>query len=352
MTVQDLLGLAQRDVDSGWLPACQLAVARHGEVVVFETFGEATNDTRFCMFSATKPLVASAAWLLLGEGTLLIDQPVASYVPEFDRDGFRDITVEHLLLHTSGFPNAPMSPHEGADPSRRRQRFEKWELEWAPGTRFEYHGQSAHWVLADMIGRLTGTDYRGFIEARITTPLGLPMLLGPPVGSQPEVAPLTWVGKAREAGEADTLAYRWDDPAVIAVGSPGAGAVATAAEMCRFYQALLHDDVGIWDPAILKDATSRIRSTFDDPLLGAPVNRSLGLVIAGDDGLHTMRYGAFAEGNSPRAFGHAGAHLQVAWADPDSGISFAYLTNGLDNDTMREGVRALKLSNLAAALAN
>lgn len=106
-------------------------------------------------------------------------------------------------------------------------------------------------------------------------------------------------------------------------------------------------------PVILADATSHIRCTFDDPLLGAPVNRSLGLVIAGDDGLHTMRYGAFAEGNSPRVFGHAGAHVQVAWADPATGISFAYLTNGLDTDTdtRREGVRGLRLSNLAAALA-
>ncbi len=350
MTVKDLLELARRDVDSGWLPACQLAVARHGDLVAFETVGEATNDTRFCIFSATKPLVASAAWLLLADGSLRIDQLVASYVPEFDRDGFREVTVEHVLLHTSGFPHASMSPDDGADPTRRRRRFATWELEWAPGSRFEYHGQSAHWVLADLIDRLTATDYRRFIQDRISTPLGLPMLLGPPLGSQPQVAPLTWAGKAIEAGGTDTLPYRWDDPVVIAAGSPGAGAVATAAEVAMFYQSLLHDHAGIWDPAILADATGRVRSTFKDPLLGAPVNRSLGLVIAGDDGLHTMRYGAFAEGNSPRAFGHAGAHVQVAWADPDSGISFSYLTNGLDSDTWREGVRGLKLSNLAAAL--
>ena len=120
--------------------------------------------------------------------------------------------------------------------------------------------------------------------------------------------------------------------------------------MALFYQALMANPGGLWDPDLLAEPTGRIRCTLPDPLMGVPVNRSLGLVIAGDDGLHVMRYGAFAEGNSPRAFGHAGMHVQVAWADPATGISFCYLTNGLDTDSGREGVRSLRLSNLAASL--
>ena len=350
MTIEDLLARARRDVESGWLPACQLAVVRHGELLAFDTFGSATNDTRFCIFSATKPLVASAIWILLSEGTLRAERPVADYVREFDRGGMRDVTVEQVLLHTCGFPNAPMWPEEGADRERRRRRLATWVLEWVPGTRFEYHAQSAHWVLAELIDQLSGIDYRRFIEERISAPLGLSRLLGCPVEALPEVAPMTWVGKAEGTEGAGDLSFRWDDPAVIASGAPGGGAIATAAEVALFYQALLHDEWDIWDPAVLSDATGHIRCTLKDPMLGAPVNRSLGLVIAGDDGLHTMRYGAFAEDNSPRAFGHAGAHVQVAWADPATGTSFAYLTNGLDSDTMREGVRGLKLSNLVARL--
>jgi CubicO group peptidase (beta-lactamase class C family) len=53
---------------------------------------------------------------------------------------------------------------------------------------------------------------------------------------------------------------------------------------------------------------------------------------------------------SPRAFGHAGAGGQIAWADPETGISFAYLTNGLDRHVLREGRRGVALSSRAAAL--
>ena len=99
----------------------------------------------------------------------------------------------------------------------------------------------------------------------------------------------------------------------------------------------------------LSDAVYR-RSTLPDPLLGAPVNRTIGLVVAGDDGKHTMRYACFGAGVSPRAFGHAGAHGQVAWADPGTGLAFAYLQNGVDRDVMREGARAVIVASKAAEL--
>jgi hypothetical protein len=43
-----LLDAARQDVESGWLPSCQIAVARHGELVAFEAFGAATTTTRLC----------------------------------------------------------------------------------------------------------------------------------------------------------------------------------------------------------------------------------------------------------------------------------------------------------------
>ena len=86
-SVDELLDTARADVDSGWLPSCQLAVARDGELVAFETFGDATNDTRYCIFSCTKPIVASAVWLLIGEGRLDPARRVADYIPEFAANG-------------------------------------------------------------------------------------------------------------------------------------------------------------------------------------------------------------------------------------------------------------------------
>jgi CubicO group peptidase (beta-lactamase class C family) len=345
-TVDELLTRAQRDVDRGWLPACQLAVARDGRVEVLATFGDATDETRFCVFSATKPLVASAIWLLLADGSLDTGRFVADYVPEFATNGKDVVTVEQVLLHTSGFPNAPMLAEEGADPARRRARFEDWRLEWEPGTRFEYHGTSAHWVLADLIERLAGSDFRDFIEQRVCRPLGLPRVLGLPPSDQRDIAPLVTVGE----GAPDAITTALSQPATRAAGVPGGGAIMTAAHLARFYQALLHNDAGLWDDDVLADARTNIRCTYDDPLMGVPVNRTLGLVVAGDHGKHILRYAIFGEGNSPGSFGHAGAHGQVAWCDPATGISFVYLTNGCDADVMREGIRGNRLATIAAEL--
>jgi CubicO group peptidase (beta-lactamase class C family) len=84
--------------------------------------------------------------------------------------------------------------------------------------------------------------------------------------------------------------------------------------------------------------------------MGVAANRTVGLVLAGDDGLHELRYAIFGKQCSPGAFGHAGAHAQIAWADPATGISFAYLTNGIDRDMMREAIRGNGLSTLASEL--
>src|SRR5205807_1034324 len=68
--VDALLERAHREVDEGLLPGCQVALAMNGEVEVFESYGDATPDTRYVVFSCTKPIVASAVWLLLAEGAV------------------------------------------------------------------------------------------------------------------------------------------------------------------------------------------------------------------------------------------------------------------------------------------
>jgi CubicO group peptidase (beta-lactamase class C family) len=349
MDLQPLLDAARADVENGWLPACQLAFARDGQLVAFEAFGEATTDTRFCVFSVTKPLVASVIWQLLGEGRLQTADPVSDHIPEFAKNGKEAVTVEQVLLHTSGFPNAPMRPDAGADPARRRERLASWYLEWEPGSRFEYHAGSAHWVLAELIAGHTGEDFRDAVYERVCRPLGLPRLLGIAEDEQTGIAALSAVGEAVGREDENHL-FNYDRPDVVAAGIPGGGAVATAADIATFYQALMNDRLGLWDPAVLDDATSNVRCVLPDPMLGVPVNRTLGLVVAGDDGQHVRRYAAFGRQCSPRAFGHAGAHGQVAWADPGTGISFAYLTNGIDADMMREGFRSYILSTLASEL--
>src|SRR5207248_2114667 len=145
--VDDLVKRAQREVDEGLLPSCQLALALDGEVVVFETLGEATDDTRYNVFSATKPFVASVMWQLIAEG-FDVTTRVAELVPEFGTNAKDVVTVEQVMLHTSGFPHAPLEPPAWATREGRLERFAEWRLNWAPGTAYEYHATSAHWVLA------------------------------------------------------------------------------------------------------------------------------------------------------------------------------------------------------------
>ena len=346
-----LLAAAERLVTSGTTPACQLAVARDNEVVCFETFGAATDATRFCVFSATKPIVASAAWLLIGDGLLDPARPVSHYVPEFATNGKERITVEQVMLHTSGFPNAALDAVEGGDTVTRVKRFTEWELEWEPGSRFEYHGTSAHWVLAELIERCTGSDFRDFIDERVCAPNRLPRVLGLLEEEQEDIADCVALGtRPDDAATPPVDGLALNRPEVRAAGVPGGGAIATAATMARFYQTLLNDPYDVWDADVLRDAKTNVRCTFTDPLMNVGANRTLGLVVAGDDGLHQFRYAMFGRDNSPGSFGHAGAFCQVAWADPETGISFSFLKNGMQADMMADAVRVIPVTDAAAAL--
>jgi CubicO group peptidase (beta-lactamase class C family) len=204
--VEVLLERARKEVDEGLLPSAQLALARDGEVVVNEAFGDATTDTRYVIFSCTKGIVAGAVWLAFGDGVLAPEQKVTEVFPEFGANGKDIVTVEQLLMHTSGFPRAPMGPDVWSDRQKRIQRMADWRLNWEPGTRCEYHPTAAHWVLAELLERATGTDYRQFIRQRIAEPLGLEgMRVGVPVEEQDGIATLVATGEPPDPDEVERL---------------------------------------------------------------------------------------------------------------------------------------------------
>jgi CubicO group peptidase (beta-lactamase class C family) len=359
--LEALLDRVQQDVDARRLPSCQLALARDGQVAVWRAFGNAPVESRYVIFSATKAVVAGAVWILIGEGSLDVSRTVASLIPEFAANGKDAITVEQVMLHTSGFPRAPFGSLEWDDRERRLARFSKWRCNWEPGTRYEYHPTSAHWVLAEIIERLTGGDFRAFIRERILDPLGLAGLqVGVPIAQQGDINDLVLTGEPTPPDELEAAIgirelpltdvtpdalMSFNQPEVRAVGVPGGGGVSTAADLALFYQALLADPVAIWKPEVLADATANVRNRMPD-WMGTPANRSLGLIIAGDDG----KAGARGMGHtvSPRAFGHNGAGGQIAWADPATGLSFCYVTNGLDQDELRQWRRTTGIGSRAA----
>jgi len=338
-----LFARVQQDVDAGRLPSCQIALARDGRVAVARAFGAATPDSRYVIFSATKAVVAGAMWILIGEGLVDVARPVASLVPEFAPNGKEAITIEW------------------DDRVQRLARFSSWRCNWEPGSRFEYHPTSAHWVLAEIIERSTGTDFRTFVRERVLDPLGLVGLqIGVPVDQQGDITDLVLTGEAATADELEAAIgvrslpltevtpdalMSFNRPEVRAVGVPGGGGVSTAADLALYYQALLHDPAGIWKPEVLADATANVRNRLPD-YMGTPANRSLGLVIAGDDGRRAAR--GMGHTVSARAFGHNGAGGQIAWADPDSGLSCCYLTNGLDQHELRQWRRTTGIASRAA----
>ena len=375
--VEALLDRAGREVRDGLLPSAQVAIARNGKIAAMKTFGRAvqggtdspaTDKTFYVIFSCTKAIMSAASWILIGEGKLDVRKKVVDYVPEFGTNGKDVITVEQVLLHISGFPNAPYPPDEWLDRNKRLERFKMWRLEWPVASKFTYHPTSGFWVIAEIIERLSGMGFREFVYERISKPLGLTDLrVGLPRELQGRVADLIHVGEELTPEERKKMGLPppietevtpeaiigFNRPNVREAGVPGGGGIMTAADLALFYQGLLHnrsrDGKQIWKPEALKDAL-RVRSgDYTDPLLGHKVNRALGVVISGGDGFANFR--GFGKTNSPDAFGHGGAGGQIGWADPATGISLGYCTNGFDRNEVRMGRRGVAISSFAASCA-
>ncbi len=368
---------AEQEVRDGLLPSAQIAIARNGKIAAMRTFGRVThegqptaanNETLYVVFSATKAIMSAAAWLLIQEGKLDITARVADLIPEFGTHGKDVITVEQLFTHTAGFPYAPFDPTLWPDPQKRLERFAHWKLNWEPGTRFEYHPTASMWVIAALIELCSGSDFRDFIRTRIATPLGLSDLhVGLPPALHGRVADIVHVGSRPSAEELRALGFPdipegevteaalqgFNQRGIRELGIPGGGGIMTAGDLALFYQALLAggrapDGTQIWTAETLRMARQIRSGALADPIFKKPANRALGIIIAGDE---DKAYRGFGRTGSDLMFGHNGAGGQIAWADPATGISFAYCTNGMDRDPFRQARRTVAISSRAAVCA-
>ncbi len=374
--LEALFERAEKEVREGLLPSCQIALARDGRIAGMRSFGTvrhagveaiATHETLYCIFSSTKAITSSAAWLLIQEGKLSVDEKVSDIVPEFGTHGKDAVTVEQLFTHTAGFPHAPFDPTVFLDRAKRLEYFARWRFNWEPGTRFEYHPSSSMYVIADIIEQRSGMTYGEFVRRRISEPLGLDDLwVGLPAELHGRLADIVHVGEAlteadyREMGFAMPPAtevneknlQRFNEPAVRKAGIPGGGGTTTAGDLALFYQGLLHggalDGQEIWKPETLQMAREIRSGELRDPVFNKLANRALGLMIAGD---RERNYRGFGHTNSKLAFGHGGAGGQLAWADPESGISLGYCTDGHDRDNIRQARRGIGISSRAAICA-
>ncbi len=128
----------------------------------------------------------------------------------------------------------------------------------------------------------------------------------------------------------------------------------TAAERALFYQALLnggraHGGAPIWKAEIIEMAREVRGRDLTDDMFGKPASRGLGVIVFGDE---TRNFRGFGHTHSQLAFGHNGAGGQLAWGDPQSGISLGYCTNAHDRNELRQGRSGVGISSRAASCAS
>jgi CubicO group peptidase (beta-lactamase class C family) len=352
--LERLQELITRHLAEGRYPGAQIAVARDGKLVLSRTFGDARldpartparDDSLWLLYSNTKVITACAVWVLAEQGALRFTDRVAEHVPGFEAHGKGDVTIIQLLSHQGGFPNADVPKAAWEDHELLRRAVSDFTLEWTPGSRVHYHSRAAHWVAAVLIEALSKTDYRAFIREQVVEPLGLgdEIFVGLPNTRHARAVDMHEPGPTGQVKRAEE-----NNAEFRRAGTPGGGGYATARAMAAFYQMLAAGGTlagrRLLSPRMVQYVTRNVTGERVDGYMGMPMHRGLGPHVRGTT--DTIRgLGSIA---SPRTFGHGGVGSSYCWADPDSGVSFAYLTNSRIPDPWH-GARLDVISNAAHA---
>ena len=170
------------------IPGLALGIVHNDEVVHLRGFGEAgpdgrtvTPQTPFILASASKSFTALAIMQLVESGKVDLDAPVARYLPDFrvaDEAASAQITVRHLLHHTSGLPEdsafGPMLSNDISDEalSDRVRALEDVQLSHGVGAVFEYTDANYD-VLGLVVQTVSGQSYESYIAEHVFAPLGM-----------------------------------------------------------------------------------------------------------------------------------------------------------------------------------
>lgn len=213
------------------------------------------------------------------------------------------------------------------DRAQRLDAMGRWRLTFEPGTQLQFHLTAAAWVIAELVERRTGMTFADYLRAELVGPLGLGLLLPVPAADHHDVLAVPTLTSGDAGAEVDPWGpWYLADPDVLAAGEPSHSIAGRAADMALWFQAMLHSDR--WPPGAVEEG-SRIRRS--EPPAGERLyggspetfNVALFVTVAGESGgTWTPRTG------SPATFGNGGAPCQLAFCDPATGVSFAFLTNG------------------------
>lgn len=354
-----------------------LAVFLDGAPVVNVWQGEAkpgqgwAEDTISTVFSCTKGIASLMATMLVDQGVLDLEKPVAHYWPEFAHGGKGSIKVNTLLQHRAGLsaPRRDLSRAELLDGHSVADELADQEPLWEPDSNYGYHALTFGHLVSRLIKSVTGLTANEFLQQHITGPLGADMWIGLPREQMARVAPLIgdgnfksmnpepetdqyWVEKAMTLGGAlpadPTAPGGFNDPATMSVELAGAGGITNAYGLAKIYSA-----------AVTK--TDGIRLVSDEALETAIKPASFGMNVWHEPAPHPVWGNGFMLASPPhfeipggKGFGHNGLGGQAGWASLEDRIGFGYTTSYLRNspdtqthqqDLVRELQRILRQPN-------
>ncbi len=348
--------IIERHISQKRYPGAQIALARGGALALYRSYGKtrigeapADDRTLWLLYSQTKVLIAAAIWALVEAGELRYADRVADLVPGFEANGKGEITLFQVLSHQAGFPDAQVHDAAWMDHKNLRQQVCDFSLQWSPGSRCDYHPESAHWALAVVIEAVTKRDYRDVVRESVIDPLGLSddLFVGVPEAQHHRIASLY----EPEASEGQRVRERENTPAFWYAGVPGGGGYGTAKGLAAFYQMMLGGGTlngrRFVSSRTIEYVTRNVTGECVDNYMGMPMHRGLGPHLRGVTptirGLGTLA--------SPRTYGHGGVGTSYSWADPDSLVSFSYISNSRIGDPWHSE-RLDRIANIVHASIN
>ena len=311
----------------------------HGDRVVFQrAYGfrvrepaEApmTAGTLFDLASLTKVVVtAPSVMLLLEQGKLRLDDPIARHLPSFARNGKERITVENLLLHTGGLiPDNAIGDYRGGRVAALA-RIDELAPMSEPGEKFVY-SDVGYIVLGELVEKVSGEPLDVFARAHLFEPLGMrDTTFNPGVALTSRAAPT-------EMRDGHMLQGEVHDPrAHLLDGVAGhAGLFSTAGDLGKFVGMLLSR--GRRGEKQILAPTTLLRMTEPHEIPGG-VRRTLGWDV---------RPGFSGAGG----YGHTGFTGTSLWLDPGTDTGLVLLTSRLHPDGKGEVSRLRR--EVAAAVA-
>ncbi|MBO6782282.1 MAG: beta-lactamase family protein [Alphaproteobacteria bacterium] len=310
------------------------------------------EDTLCLMYSLAKAMCATCVHILADRGEVDLEAPVATYWPEFARNGKEDVLVRHILSHNCGVCFADAAePGDIYDYDRMIAVLEQQAPAWPAGSNGAYNTVNIGYLTGEVVRRVTGTTVRDFLQENVCGPLGADYRIGVAEEDLDRVADLTpnAGGNAMMTQGNDgesTLARAWranpkpfgteeqNSTKFRTAGIPSFGGFGEARGMARIYAALANggeiDGTRILSADTVARATTTQWEQKADGMTGRPMRYAMGFA--------QNPSGAALFGPSPRAFGHLGSGGARAIADPERNLSMCFVSN-YQSEGMGVGVR-------------